>query len=79
MSNREPAIETDRETVTRSKYAETLDAVGFVAELDPATIKGYVLIVDNGTKQAIVTTDMASPDHVTMLAQVTEILIGGLS
>lgn len=79
MNTPEPAIEVDRQGISRSKYAETLDAVGFVAEIDPATIKGYVLIVDNGTRQAIVTTDMASPDHAILVAQVAEILIGGLS
>lgn len=79
MTAPEPAIEADRQGVTWSKYAETLDAVGFVAEIDPVSIKGYVLIVDNGTRQAIVTTDMESPGHVALVARVAEILIGGLS
>lgn len=60
-----------------SIYREQLEAIGFVSGLKPEDIKGYVLIVDNGSRRAEVFTDLPLVDCAAMVIGVGEIVAKG--
>jgi hypothetical protein len=75
MSDREIV----HENVSVSDYAGQLDAVARLSGIDRKLIKGYALLVDDGSRQAVVTTDLDLPEVAALLYQVTGILLGSAS
>ncbi len=53
---------------------ETMAAVSFIAGTDPESIQGYAVIVDDGTPEATVTTNLGELPLLVLLVEVLRLL-----
>lgn len=56
---------------------KTREAIAALAEIEPGQVKSYALIVDDGSRQATVVTDLGREELATVLANVFQIVVTG--
>lgn len=60
-------------------HDEAIAAVAAIAEIEPGQVKGYALLVDDGSSQAQITTDLDLVHCCALVIRVAEVIVESTS